>query len=291
MRVTGYFRLSVNYATHLPRSFCFPKLESLHLSGIRFTDDCCWNEQHFSNCPVLESLTLEDCTWFDVTNFCISIPTLKFLEILNLREDGLFNLAYTENGLRNCALKIDAPNLESLVYCGSLAKEYVLSSFQRLEFAEVFLGGYDGEQPIGYGAAATTNLPHDLDELFLKEGKTTDKSLFLWLKALPNLRCLSLEESCVADNIEEEHSCADHMLFAAGCIFQHLETVYIGPYSGNGRLMRWVKLILKTANALKAVILRLRSGDAINKEALMSDLRSLPRASHGCEFGFIELGY
>ncbi|XP_026421208.1 uncharacterized protein LOC113317283 [Papaver somniferum] len=206
------------------------------------------------------------------------------------------------------------------MYCGSVAKEYVLSSFRTLESAEVLLYEYGGVQrEIGYGVAVSkffralshvqcleiyaetletlstvddfvNILPHvfhDVDELILKDGKTTDKSLFLLLKALPNLRWLVFEESCIAGNKEVEHSWVGHML-TAGCMFQHLETVYIVRFSGNARQMRWVKLILKTANTLEAVILSLRSDDSINQEALMSDLQSLPRASDGCEFEFEE---
>lgn len=139
-----------NDATHLPRSFCFPKLKRLKPSGIRFTDDCSWNEQHFSNCPVLESLTLGFCTWSNLWNFCISIPTLKLLEIYNSRD--------TDDGLRNCALKIDAPNLETLTYIGRVAKDYVLSCFPTLVKATVdfYFQEYGAlwEQVIAYGAVA-----------------------------------------------------------------------------------------------------------------------------------------
>ncbi|XP_026433885.1 F-box/LRR-repeat protein At3g26922-like [Papaver somniferum] len=93
----------------------------------------CWNAQHFSNCPVLENLSLEDCSLSDMRNFCISIPTLKLLKVYTWDEDGL----------QDCAFKINAPNLVSLTYCGRVAKEYILSSFQTLESAEVLFCKYD----------------------------------------------------------------------------------------------------------------------------------------------------
>ncbi|XP_026406014.1 putative F-box/FBD/LRR-repeat protein At3g59240 [Papaver somniferum] len=209
--------LTANSATHLPRSFCFPKLKRLTLRRIQFTDDC-WNEQHFSKCPVIEELILSDSTWFGVRNFCISTPTLKLLNIYTWEADGL----------QDCALKINAPNLVSLAYLGCVAKEYVLSSFQALESAEVYFCTDDVqiEQEIGNVAAASkftralshvqnlelhaetlealsiandfvNILPvfHDLKYLILVEGKTTDKSLFTLFKAVPNLRCLVFEEA------------------------------------------------------------------------------------------------
>ncbi|XP_026420716.1 putative F-box/LRR-repeat protein At4g13960 [Papaver somniferum] len=52
--------------------------------GLYIGDDG-WNEQHFSNCPVLKKLIMQECTWSDVRNFSISTPTLKLLEIDNDR--------------------------------------------------------------------------------------------------------------------------------------------------------------------------------------------------------------
>ncbi|XP_026459947.1 F-box/LRR-repeat protein At4g14103-like [Papaver somniferum] len=114
----------------IPKSFSLPKLKSLTLCGFHFIDDC-WNQQHISNCPVLENLIL-DLNWFGVRNFCISTPVLKYLEI----DHGVIE---DDDGLQNCVLKINAPNLASLTYRGCVAKEYVLSSFQSLESAEVWL--------------------------------------------------------------------------------------------------------------------------------------------------------
>ncbi|RZC82048.1 hypothetical protein C5167_044622 [Papaver somniferum] len=112
---------------HLPTSLSLPKLMSLTLCGFEFTD-----EQHISNCPVLEILILDYCNWFGVTNFCISTPALKHLEI-----DP--NHMVDDDGLQDCALKINAPNLVSFTYNGWLAKEYFLSSFQALESANIWL--------------------------------------------------------------------------------------------------------------------------------------------------------
>ncbi|XP_026384587.1 F-box/LRR-repeat protein At4g14103-like [Papaver somniferum] len=296
---------SCSMPIHLPNSFSCPKLKSLTLHQIQFTEDKCWNDQHFSNCPLLEDLTLEDCTWANVGNFCISTPALKVLKFYAWDE--------YDNSLQDCALQINAPNLVSLTYFGRVSKDYVLSSFPKLESAEVLLCSYGVRRvkKIGYGAAASKifqalshvqclemhveslqalptvddlvhALPvyHNLERLILKEGLTTDNSLISLLKAVPNLRWLDFEESCICidENKEEEHEWAGHML-TAGWMFQHLDSVSIGRFRGTAREMRWVKLILKNAKTLKAVILDLNSVDAINREVHMAELLSLPRAS------------
>ncbi|XP_026398367.1 F-box/LRR-repeat protein At4g14103-like [Papaver somniferum] len=247
--------LIANNGTRLPGTFIFPKLKSLKLIGIQFTDNDCWKEQHFSNCHVLEDLILEDCTWFGVSDFCISTPTLKLLEICNL--------TWAEEGLQNCALEIHVPNLVSLTYCGSVAREYVLSSFQTLESAKVHLCEYGNvlrKQQIGFAAY--------LRKLYLE---TYAETL----------------ESCIDENEENEHSWASHML-TAGCMFQHLQSVTYVRFSGNEREMRWVKLISKNAKDLRTIRLYLRSDDLINKKVLKSEFQSLPKASESCEFEFKE---
>lgn len=71
----------------------------------------------------------------------------------------------------------------------------------------------------------------------------------------------------------------------AGCMFQHLRSVNFVRSIGNARQMRRVKLILKNAKSLEAVIQCVgRNDDAIKKEVFMSELRSLPRTSNGCVF-------
>lgn len=73
-------------------------------------------------------------------------------------------------------------------------------------------------------------------------------------------------------------------MLTAGCMFQQLRSVTFVRSIGNSRQMRWVKLILANAKALKTVILCVRSDDAVNKEVFLSELQSLPRTSDGCEF-------
>ncbi|XP_026398192.1 F-box/LRR-repeat protein At4g14103-like [Papaver somniferum] len=304
-------------ATDLPRSFCFPKLKSLKLCGIQFTNDDCWNEQHFSYCPVLENLILEECTWFGVSNFCISTPMLKLLEIEN---NGF------SDGLPDCSLKVHAPNLVSLSYYGCVAKKYVFSCFQKLKFARVCLTckkGAPWEQNIAYrknityGAAvrrfiravahvqSLTLYPealkavsivydlgnilpifHYLKELILKVGITTDESLFWLLKAVPNLRVLVFEEGIYHDEHGQEKDSWARLMLTEGCLFQHLQTLFLGSFNRDAREMRWLKLILESARSLQTISIS-DDMDAKSEEELISELQSLPRASEGCEFKIV----
>ncbi|KAI3951811.1 hypothetical protein MKW92_009209, partial [Papaver armeniacum] len=146
-----------------PKYISFPRLKRFILTGAKFRDEC-WNEQLFSSCPVLQYLGVAFCTWSEMKNFCISNPALKDLDIINPQKGGY--------GFRNCALKIDAPNLETLTYIGRVAKDYVLSSFPTLVKATVDFSfeeyGAMWEQDIAYGAVACKFLQALAHVMYLK---------------------------------------------------------------------------------------------------------------------------
>ncbi|XP_026443080.1 F-box/FBD/LRR-repeat protein At1g16930-like, partial [Papaver somniferum] len=108
----------------LPKYINFPSLKRLELSKFDCSSEC-WNEELFSNSPVLEELILKFGI-FSMRNFSISIPTLRLLKIDT-----------SKNVLQDCVFKMDAPRLVSFTYWGSEAKEFVLSSFLVLVKADV----------------------------------------------------------------------------------------------------------------------------------------------------------
>ncbi|XP_026420554.1 putative FBD-associated F-box protein At5g56700 [Papaver somniferum] len=262
--------LCASRAIRIPKSLSFPKLKSLILIGIQFTEDDGWNEKHFSNFPVLENLILKECTWHGMNKFCILTPVLKVLEFLNsdLKKDGL----------QDCDLKIHAPNLVSLSQVGGVAKDYDLSSFVKLDRAEICFYKYDGEERIGLGAAVSkfflalshvrsleistfvleTVLAADdfvnvlptflnMNNLDLILGPASDELIFAFIKAAPNLKRLQ---------------CGDEVLWSddAGRVFdetqelfRHLQSVGFEGFVGNPRELRWVKFILKNAKSLETV--------------------------------------
>ncbi|KAI3876892.1 hypothetical protein MKW92_016917 [Papaver armeniacum] len=127
-------KLNVVPSVSFPNYISFPKLKCLELDGVAFSNEY-WNEKLFSNCPVLEDFSMEHCTWFGVPNFCISTPALKHFKIDNWEDEWLPR--GEDDGLRGCTLKVDAPNLETFYYNGSVAKEYVLTTFPLLVRAVV----------------------------------------------------------------------------------------------------------------------------------------------------------
>ncbi|KAI3884814.1 hypothetical protein MKW92_024728, partial [Papaver armeniacum] len=201
-----------------PKFISFPKLKLLELGGVRFSNEC-WNEKLFSKCPVLEDLTLEHCI-YGTGNFYISSSTLKLLKIYHWDD---------EDSLRDCGLKIHAPNLVSLVYCGRVAREFVLPAFPKLVEADVyFFDEYAAtrEQRISYGTSISQflralthvkrlivsdamlqalsvaddlleNLPtfHNTKQLIMTEQKIADKALLALLKATPNLESLIFDKA------------------------------------------------------------------------------------------------
>ncbi|XP_026444483.1 F-box/LRR-repeat protein At4g14103-like [Papaver somniferum] len=210
--------LEITPNIYFPKDISFPRLKRLHLYGVKFTSNY-WNEQFFSNCAVLEDLVIGFCNWIDVKSFCISNPTLKVLKILNPQEN--------EDGYRDCALEIHAPNLESLTYKGRVAKEYLLSRFRNLVEAKIDFVVDDGatrEQRIGQVASVrkfvrtlsrvnylsisdrtlqilsitdgfVRNLPmyHYLFKLNLTKKTTTDGALIVFLKTAPNLEIMEFK--------------------------------------------------------------------------------------------------
>ncbi|XP_026384852.1 F-box/LRR-repeat protein At3g58900-like [Papaver somniferum] len=223
-------RLLSSTVSCFPKYISFPRLERFILTGVKFRDEC-WNEQLFSNCPVLRFLGVAFCTRSDMKNFCISNPALKDVDIMNPEKGGY--------GFPNCALKIDAPNLETLTYMGRVAKDYVLSSFPTLVKATVDFSfeeyGAMWEQDIAYGAVACkflqalahvmylkisdrtlqvlsvaddllNNLPsyHNLHNLILTQEVTADKAVIVLLEKAPNLVSLDFEVFYPPDPDEEE---------------------------------------------------------------------------------------
>ncbi|XP_026436426.1 putative F-box/FBD/LRR-repeat protein At1g78760 isoform X1 [Papaver somniferum] len=219
----------------------FPKLKSLETEGVEFSNEY-WNEKLFSNCPVLEDFRIEHCTWFGMPNFCISTPALKHLKIDNW-----------DDGLRGCTLKVHAPNLETLYYNGSVAKEYVLTAFPLLVRAAVQFRFKPyvatRKQRISHGAAisqflrALANIKHlfvsdgtlqaisfavdlleklptlrNTKELIMFEEVTAHKTLIALLKATPNLKLLVFNktEPPISDDEEEDYVVDDDADAAEG---------------------------------------------------------------------------
>ncbi|KAI3957578.1 hypothetical protein MKW92_027742, partial [Papaver armeniacum] len=221
-----------------PNYISLPKLKRLVLEGVEFSDEN-WNENHFPNSPGLEEIIIEHCSWLDMSYFCISASTLKLFYIANWDDKWLPR--GEDDGLGDCTLKVDAPNLETFHYNGSIAKEYVMTTFSSLVKADVEFRFKPyvatKEQRIVHGAAISQflraianveilsvsddtlqalsfaddlleNLPtfHNAEKLTMLEEVTDDKALVALLKATPNLESLVFEKDPpdISDDEEED---------------------------------------------------------------------------------------
>ncbi|XP_026384527.1 F-box/FBD/LRR-repeat protein At1g78750-like [Papaver somniferum] len=80
--------LSISADVRFPNYISLPKLKRLELEGVEFSDEN-WNENHFSDCPALEIIRMENCIWVHMPYFCISTPTLKSFNIANWDDQWL----------------------------------------------------------------------------------------------------------------------------------------------------------------------------------------------------------
>ncbi|XP_074273937.1 F-box protein At3g62430-like isoform X1 [Silene latifolia] len=105
-----------NYDIEIPLSVWLPNLKILHLNYVRFVD-CDSMQRLFSDCKVLEELTLDRCQCFGSYTGDHVIIFARLLKVLTI-EDCTF-----VKGL----FEIDAPNLAYLRYSGNFGIKIVPS--------------------------------------------------------------------------------------------------------------------------------------------------------------------
>lgn len=106
----------------VPNTLYFPKLKILRLVSFQFVNEITSTRKFFSNCPILEELSLTYCDMFE--GLCIANPALKHLVIINC-------------GLTESTVEIYAPNLLTISYIAVAADDFRLSSFPSLEEAKI----------------------------------------------------------------------------------------------------------------------------------------------------------
>ncbi|KAI3955228.1 hypothetical protein MKW98_020861 [Papaver atlanticum] len=102
------------------------------------------------------------------------------------------------------------------------------------------------------------------------------------------------DEGDVSDVGENAYDDQDDSLaldtVTSGCLFPHLRSVCFQQFAGNPREMRWVKLILKNADALQMMTVRydsdLRFVNAKSEKEVMVEIPNFSRASASCLFKF-----
>ncbi|KAI3954533.1 hypothetical protein MKW92_033547, partial [Papaver armeniacum] len=106
----------------IPNAVYLPKLKILRLRSLSFANEITSTRIFFSNCPILEELSLTYCNMFE--RLCIVNPALKHLDI-------------TYCHLEESTVEISAPNLLTISYKGDPAADFVFSSFPSLVQADV----------------------------------------------------------------------------------------------------------------------------------------------------------
>ncbi|KAI3964078.1 hypothetical protein MKW92_035876 [Papaver armeniacum] len=115
--------LKYNGILKLPNTISFPRIKILRLTFIEFVNENLTGEL-FSNCPILEELSLYDCDFQNIKVLCIASPTLKHLSIIDCC------LLYQ-------TLKLFTPNLLTIKYAAEVPEDFVLGSFLSLVEADI----------------------------------------------------------------------------------------------------------------------------------------------------------
>lgn len=189
----------------LPKSFSFPRLKILKLTYVKFNDNDLLQD-FFCNCPTLEDLSLDTCTWkveMDAGKLFYCTPKLKILRLSDFIYEGLcfanvlgtssvakFNslahLVLAQLSYLNIRKLFDflhnSPNLESLVFdnriCNNTTDDLMTDAVPQcmlLHMKSVEFNNY-------YGSSSETCVL----EYFLKNALVLQKmTTRLWISHLP----------------------------------------------------------------------------------------------------------
>jgi len=138
-------KLHGNFKMKIPTSLRLPHLKFLHLSSVKFTDECSLN-RFISGCCLLEDIVIK-AKWRNMENINISLPRLR-----NLTMDfgeGLCDFFHRAN------IVLDLPNLRRFHYVDFLASNYSIKNLESLEeaYIDVSLDLEDGDSDTFRGSA------------------------------------------------------------------------------------------------------------------------------------------
>ncbi|XP_017254329.1 F-box protein At4g22280 isoform X2 [Daucus carota subsp. sativus] len=304
-------KLQMNCELQLPNCISFPSLKTLELCLFTFVDDESM-EKLFSNCPVLEELSILDCEWVNLTNVTICIPTLKSLTIDDLPYYGTFDV----NG---CRIKIDAENLMHLSYSGYLCNELIPFYVPSLVKAHIHIPNLfeDQKEVVPRTAKLLRGLQH---VHILRMSTRTIKSLFLAgnLLEVPlfqKLTCLELtmkiENLSIAGlmnllhclpNLESLHFCeglelcmcsqdnAWYIKPAPRCLVSCLKNIRFQNFRGYDLEICFLKYFLENALVLERMYIysaKNTKGSQKSQKELNAMLQSFDRGSKNCILCFI----
>ncbi|KAI3845941.1 hypothetical protein MKX03_013626 [Papaver bracteatum] len=254
----------------IPNAVSFPKLKILRLASIDFVDETS-ARKFFSNCPILEELSLCYCSLYQ--EFCIVNPTLKHLSITSC--------FFTQS-----TVKIYAPNLLTIDFSCDLPGDFVLSSFPSLVEADVHFDIYDAYEYNVFVklfkklssakllklCATSFQVPSEADTFladfpafnnlthleissqfcytgFGRESISTLRRFFRFLQLSPNLESIVFTES-IHNPREEYDGCWS---LDPICSLPHLKSIKFKYFDGEPVELDAIKLFLKCAGFLETV--------------------------------------
>ncbi|KAI3936366.1 hypothetical protein MKW92_049475, partial [Papaver armeniacum] len=281
----------------------FPKLKILRLKSLHFVDEITSTRKFFSNCPILEELSLTYVDMFE--RLCISNPALK-------------HLAITSCELTKCTVEISAPNLLTISYKGEPAADFLLSSFPSLVEADVNfdiqeLDEYDYPNEVFFNifeklssamllkicadsflvlreadiqlndSLTFHNLIHlEVSSLLYyncPESSIVFRSFFKFLQRLPNLESMLFPQSVRIPCVEND----DCWSLDPKCWPPHLKLIKFKNFEGNPMELNAINLFMKYARFLQSVTivasLRL-SEDHVEQNNVMKQLLMFPKPAN-----------
>ncbi|KAK3431999.1 hypothetical protein EUGRSUZ_E04106 [Eucalyptus grandis] len=111
-----HMELSIPWELTLPSRIHLPNLKVLHLMDITFVDK--HSTEQLLSSPVLEELSIEDCTWDNLQTLTIGAPMLKFLII----HDEDFDCSSIDP--YSCRVSICGNNLKSIHFMSPFLNDY-----------------------------------------------------------------------------------------------------------------------------------------------------------------------
>ncbi|KAK7343570.1 hypothetical protein VNO77_12397 [Canavalia gladiata] len=299
----------------LPSSIHFPNLKFLTLQYVVFPGNQS-TQQLFSGLLVLEELTLDRCSWWNVKAVTIALPTLKKLDIKE-------NVADPDN----CRFFIITENLKSFYYIGTLRNDYCIYDSVSLGCGLMGLWGTDDieessrQREVAYRADRLLRGISCVKELMLTpyafEILTYSKELYACMPVLYKLTCLGFLPPGTAINFGcrtlaqflQKLPCLELLVFQSGiclsgnheegswildpvpyCFSSHLKFIKICQFRGTDGELQVVKSLLKNAEILLRMDIVCHHekfyGGSARERNVLKQLQMLPKASIYCTINF-----
>ncbi|KAI9186419.1 hypothetical protein LWI28_017049 [Acer negundo] len=259
----------------LPKSPGFTRLQSLYLSMVEFLDSMLLGK-FISSCPVLENLTMDDCTFHDFKILDIAAPRLKNLTINSL--------ASADEGLFNCEVIVACPSLVSfkllgtpsgLSFPGTNGLQNVFIFFNHGPEHRTVQEGHHLMDSILRGICNIKVLKLSAAFLRLEDWGDNDMALsatrptwVIYGKSIP------LTDSCKMPNED------------ISCLTYHLKKVELIDVACNKNELELVKILLNNGHVLEKLSIRGRLFE--NPDKIISKVMMFPRSSPDVVLTFYE---